>query len=269
MDTCCAAKSRLTQTKFYESPRFIRYSFFLSLIVFSFLCASGVFVLYPFHFLWDKNRHSLHFMATTWGKIVFFLNPAWKIQVFGKENFATKNQAVVYVANHQSQVDILAVLYLGTRFRLISKASLFLIPYFGWAMRLAGYVPVKRGNHKSGNQCLEDCAKLLRRGTPVLFFAEGTRSKDGALRPFKPGAFRVAMSCGVPIVPITIDGCYRMLPKGSLSPCAGNASVHVHAPISTQNATLEELMMRTQQVIATQLEQNRAQQTDTEKGIST
>ena len=149
--------------------------------------------------------------------------------------------------------DILALFIVSTRFRWLSKASLFKIPLFGWAMSAVGYVPVLRGSKRSTERCMRISARHLKKGTPMVFFPEGTRSKTGELGQFKNGAFRLAVSLGIPIVPITINGCAELLPKGSLLPKVASVTIHIHECISPKNLSADELMLKARSVIFDQL----------------
>jgi len=195
----------------------------------------------------------LHALANMWGKFIQLMNPWWDFQIIGKENLAKNGDAVVYVANHQSQADILALFILGTRFRWLSKASLFKIPFLGWGMSAVGYVPVDRSSKKSGDECLRKSAAHLKKGTPMVFFPEGTRSKTGVLGSFKSGAFRLAKSMDVAIVPITINGCTELLPKGSLFPKKAHVTITVHPKINTSDCEIEQLIQLARNAIASKL----------------
>lgn len=234
-----------------------------SIFLWSNIILSGIFISslvlfsFPFVYLLDKKRHFLHTLANLWGKIIQTLNPWWTFKIIGKENLAKKNEAVIYVANHQSQADIIALFMISTRFRWLSKASLFKIPLFGWAMAAVGYVPVHRGNKKSAERCMLISSQHLKNGIPMIFFPEGTRSKTGELGAFKNGAFRLAVSLGVPIIPITIEGCKELLPKGSLIPRSAKVTVNIHKAIDSKNLSSDELMLKARTTIAEQLQKDK------------
>ena len=146
----------------------------------------------------------------------------------------------VYAANHQSQFDIPAlVLSMPADFRVVAKRSLLYVPVFGWALWLAGFVFIDRGNREQAIRGLDRAADRLRRGTSVAIFAEGTRSTDGTLLPFKRGGFIMALKAGVPVVPVTIRGGHAILPKGRLSIRPGRIDVHYGAPIETGGFTYD------------------------------
>ncbi|APJ02812.1 lysophospholipid acyltransferase family protein [Silvanigrella aquatica] len=224
-----------------------------NVIFLSVFFSSIIIILFPFVYLFDRQRHSLHKLATYWALSIKNLNPWWEFKIKGKDNLAKKNEVVVYVANHQSQADILALFILSTRFRWLAKASLFKIPFFGWGMTAVGYVPVERGSKSSSEKSLKLSAQHLKNGTPMLFFPEGTRSKTGALGEFKTGAFRLSKSLNVPIVPITVQGCADMLPKGSIWPRVNKVTITVHPKIYPDDLTAAELMLQAKEAISSKL----------------
>lgn len=214
------------------------------------ICSTLVILFLPVAVLiGDKQRHLLHLFGIYWGKLVLYMFPGWKIKVSGTENLAPNGTPAVYVANHLSQADILAALYLGMRFRFLSKSSLFRVPLMGWAMYLIGYVGVDRGNKNSHANVMRDLRKHLHQNTPVFFFPEGTRSPDGILRDFKSGAFRLAAATGVPLIPITFVGTNKLLPKGSYVPDVANVEMIVHQPIDSRGKTDEELLAAARKTI--------------------
>jgi 1-acyl-sn-glycerol-3-phosphate acyltransferase len=105
----------------------------------------------------------------------------------------------------------------------------------------ARYIPVVRGDRASGEQCLETSANWIRRGVSVLFFPEGTRSPDGQLRAFKPGAFRVAAATGAPVLPVLISGSEACLPKNDWRIGRhGEVRLRIGEPIPSTDVTVEE-----------------------------
>jgi 1-acyl-sn-glycerol-3-phosphate acyltransferase len=152
----------------------------------------------------DPDRRLVHAFICRWCFSYLRVSPGWKVEVTGREKIPAG--PCVLVANHQSMADIVACMGLRTQFKFVSKASLFHLPLVGWMMRLARYVSVERGRPKSMRQMMNDCRGWLRRGIPVLLFPEGTYSQDGALLPFKRGAFQLAIEAQVPVVPVLLTG---------------------------------------------------------------
>jgi 1-acyl-sn-glycerol-3-phosphate acyltransferase len=153
--------------------------------------------------------------------------------------------ASIVMANHSSNLDppVLIPLLPG-RVVIYLKASLMRIPVLGYAMRLAGFIPVLRDGSLEGAKASSAAAKReLQRGSCLMLFPEGTRSRDGSLLPFKKGPFFLAMDSGVPVVPVSIVGATRLLPKGSLRLKSGTITVTFHARLyPAEYGAKEELM---------------------------
>ncbi len=160
----------------------------------------------------DRRRVVLHLFTCFWAFFYVRANPIWRCRIVGRERLPWRGPAVI-VANHLSVVDILVLHGLFRPFKWVSKASNFRIPFLGWNMVLNGYVPINRGAADSARRMMARCRELLREGSPVLFFPEGTRSEDGRLQPFKDGAFRIAREAGVPVIPVALSGTHETLPK--------------------------------------------------------
>lgn len=212
--------------------------------------ATLVLLLRPLAAFVDPERHFLHRIAVSWARTIVWFNPWWKFRIRGKDRIPPDDVPVVFVANHQSQSDIIAIFMMGAQFRWLSKDSVFRIPFIGWAMRAIGYVAVRRGDKSSHFQCMEDSKAHLRRGTSMVFFPEGTRSRDGTLAPFKMGAFKLASEAGVPVVPITLVGTHRLLPKGSWYPRGAEVDVVVHDWIESRGLSADELASRARKAVA-------------------
>lgn len=134
------------------------------------------------------------------------------------EALPEKGKNYVFMANHQSQLDIpvLESLLKPYNIRFLAKKSLFDIPFFGWGIRALGYVPVEREDPKEGLKSLLACVERLKEGVSLIVFPEGTRSPNGELLPFKTAGFLIPIKAGVPVCPVAIWGTFRILPKGKL-----------------------------------------------------
>jgi 1-acyl-sn-glycerol-3-phosphate acyltransferase len=121
--------------------------------------------------------------------------------------------------------------------KFLAKSKLFLIPFVGWGMKIAGDIPLVRGSSGSAKSALARAKFYIERGMPVLFFPEGTRSETGQLLPFKEGAFRLAVECQASIVPLAVAGTRDLLTKGDWRPSKAVARVAVGEPISTLGCT--------------------------------
>jgi 1-acyl-sn-glycerol-3-phosphate acyltransferase len=167
-----------------------------------------------------------------------------RVEASGQENVPA-GVSCIFLANHVSNLDP-PVLFpvLPGRTSALLKKSLMRIPFLGTAMRMANFVPVERGRRRESAQAsVSAAAKVLNSGVHILIFAEGTRSLDGRLAPFKRGPFYLAMETGAPIVPIAISGTEKMLRKHSAAVTPGVARVELLPAIyPTEYATREELM---------------------------
>lgn len=163
----------------------------------------------------------------------------------------------LFFSNHASNLDppILLPLLPG-RTSIFLKESLMRIPVLGYGMKLAGFIPVSRdGTVESAKESVDTAAgELASGGVHITSFVEGSRSPDGRLLPFKKGPFYLAMESGAAVVPVTITGTARLMPRGSLKIRAGVARVVFHAPIEPREyATREELMEAVREAIESAL----------------
>jgi len=164
----------------------------------------------------DRRLVILHQFTSFWACLYLWAMPAWSVTVKGRDKL-TPGATYVLVSNHQSQLDILVAFRLFFPFKWISKAEVFRLPFIGWNMQLNGYIKLKRGDKESIRRMMAACEAALARGSSVFFFPEGTRSRTGRLKPFKPGAFILALKMRVPIVTVAINGTRQALPKHSLN----------------------------------------------------
>ncbi len=154
-------------------------------------------------------------------------------------------EAFIFMANHVSNLDppILASLLPGAT-SILLKSSLMKIPVLGYAMRLARYVPVERdGRIESAKESLRKAAEVLRLGMHLTVFAEGTRSRDGRMLPFKKGPFFIAMETGARVVPVSIAGTESMLQKGSVRLRPGTARVTFHPALNPAEFPSRDALM--------------------------
>lgn len=163
--------------------------------------------------------------------------------------------APIYVANHCSALDILSLLVALPGFKFVARSATFRVPVLGWAMRLTGHVRLHRSDSRSHAKALKTCRELLAVGAPVLFFPEGTRTRDGRLDAFKDGAFVAAAKAKAPIVPVTLSNTGGVMPprrEWLLWP--GTVKVTVHAPIQTEGRNPRAVRDQARRVIAQELE---------------
>ncbi len=234
--------------------------FWLNFVSFTFLLYIFLLLVVFCYTLFAKNRRTegAHWVATIWGKLLMALAPGWTSKVSGTEFLPQthKDPPVVFVANHQSGADIWALYLTGAQFRWLSKKEVFQIPLIGSAMKWAGYVPINRGDRGSHSAALKQSGEWLKQGISMVFFPEGTRSEDGHLKEFKPGAFKLALEYGVAVQPIIIRGTRNMMQKKSLMPMPAHLEVEILPAIpSLTNESSEDFAKRVHVLFAEKLNQ--------------
>ncbi|MCP4624033.1 MAG: 1-acyl-sn-glycerol-3-phosphate acyltransferase [bacterium] len=179
-----------------------------------------------------RTGNPVHIIARTWARGILFAGRI-KVTVNGLANI-DPDQSYVYMSNHQGNFDIPVLLaHLPVQFRWLAKAELFKIPIFGRAMRGAGYVKIDRFNQESAFESIKEAGSRMKNGVSVMIFPEGTRSRDGKIRPFKKGGFIMAVESGVPIVPVILQGTRSIMGKSSLKINTGEVTLNIAVPIAT------------------------------------
>ncbi len=191
----------------------IVYIVFISILAALFFCIACVIRLMTC--LFDRRRIITNIFSAFWASVYIWCMPAWSVKITGRHKLSL-NKNYVFVSNHQSQVDILVLYRLLFPYRWVSKAAVFNLPFIGWNMIFNGDVKLKRGDRESIAAMMAQCESLLRKNISVFFFPEGTRSRDGLVGSFKPGAFILAKKAGVPIQPVVLNHTKDALPKHSL-----------------------------------------------------
>lgn len=190
-----------------------------------------------------------------WARFNYRITPAG-LSVEGEQHI-NKNQSYIIVANHLSQFDIF-VLYgwMMLDLKWVMKKELRNVFVIGPVCALMGHVFLDRSNRQASMRMLQDLKEQLRPGMSVLFFPEGTRSRDSVLKRFKKGAFVTAKDLGLPVLPVTIIGTEKILPPGSLDLYPGTARMIIHPPISSEEVSElseEALMIQARESIASAL----------------
>ena len=209
----------------------------------------------------DRRLTLLHRFTCFWGSIYTWLNPAWPIQIEGRERIRS-DEAYVMVANHLSLLDILVLFRLFTHYKWVSKIENFRIPFVGWNMSLNRYIKLRRGDRASIVKMMKACREALEAGSSIMMFPEGTRSPTGRMRAFKPGAFELALEARRPILPLVIRGTSDALPKRGFV-LRGRHPIHVDVldelPYeSFRGESVESLTQRVRGLIAAHLDEKPA-----------
>lgn len=212
---------------------------FLGLFVSSMLFASVVLVT----LLFTRSSRVFHALCRAWARTVLALCGI-TVSVRGT-NHLEAGQRYVYVSNHASLFDIPAVIAsIPDQIRIVYKKELHWIPLFGWGLKLGSYISIDRGRSVKAQRSLEEAIENIRNGESVLLYAEGTRTLDGRLQPFKRGAFHIAVRAGVPVVPLTINGSFIILPKHSFAIRPGHIELILDRPIHLSGAQGKEAELK-------------------------
>lgn len=195
--------------------------------------------------------------ARIWGWLFcrVFLLP---VHVEGNEYLDPK-QAYIFVPNHQSMFDIFLLLgFLGHKFKWVMKKELAKVPLVGFACKCCGFIYINRTGKSSIAESMNKADDTLRQHKSLAIFAEGTRTRTGRLGTFKRGAFKLAVEQNLPIVPISLNGCYEAMPKGRYLVKRHPLKLIVHQPIvpdlNDPNA-METLREATRQAILSGLDE--------------
>lgn len=171
-----------------------------------------------------------YYCTILWGRCfcwLFFID----VKVEGRENI-DKNKSYVFVANHQGAYDIFALSgYLGHNFCWMMRRALINIPFVGTACQMSGQILVDTHNAKALKKTMDDAKKRLNKGVSLCVFPEGRRTDTGKMGPFKKGAFKLAVDFSLPVVPITIDGSYDVMPRSTFNIRPGKIRIMIHKPI--------------------------------------
>jgi 1-acyl-sn-glycerol-3-phosphate acyltransferase len=196
------------------------------------------------------------------GNLAFSLSKIWAYTMLAVSFVRTeiKNRSridpktfYILISNHQSLYDILAlVTTLGIQYRWFIKKEVLKIPLFGYGLYASRNIFIDRSNTARAIESINKGIERLPKGVSLMVFAEGTRSPDGRIHEFKKGGFVTAVRRKIPILPVTVNGSRRILPKGSLAFKPGKIQVVIGNPIDTGGYTTEsvdELIDRTRQAI--------------------
>lgn len=210
-------------------------------------------------------------ILTTKGILAFNLMRVWAwivlkasgvcVRITGKHNLEKidRSKRYVIISNHQSLFDIPALMSINLQLRWVIKKELFWIPLFGMGLYFSRNIFIDRSNREKAIKQLHTGIDRLPSGVNVLFFTEGTRSADENFKPFKKGGFVLAIDKNLPILPITINGSRKILPKNSLCIHPGTIEVVVGEPIDTDgfiHETLERLIASTRSAMLSKYNPN-------------
>lgn len=204
------------------------------LLIETLITAVSTIILFP----WPNCRF-IHWVQATWSKSFFF----WlflPVRVEGLENIQP-GQSYVFVCNHQSMLDVWLVYgFLPVIFKWMMKKELRKIPFVGTACRAAGHVFVDRRNPRAAVAAMQQMKRTLQGGVSTVIFPEGTRTKTGKMGPFKRGAFKIALDLKLPVIPLTLSGCYDVVPPHRPYLTPHRITLHIDKPVDISACTTRE-----------------------------
>lgn len=208
------------------------------------LDALGILLLTPFL----GGKRAFFTVGPLWAKQLFWVGGV-KLEVLGwedlPEEIRNEKQPVVFMSNHESNLDppvLISAIPVPAVY--ISKKELKWVPLVGWVAGLGGTLFIDRRNRERAIHSIREASAQIRGGKTVVMFPEGTRTRTGAIGPFKKGGFAMAQDAGVPIVPLATVGGFRTLPPGSLRLRPGRYTILFGRPVDPGAYPDRESLMR-------------------------
>ena len=178
----------------------------------------------------------LYHWSRWWGRILLLAAGA-RVKVLHAERL-DRSRAFVVAPNHESFFDIPVLFSAMPRaIAFLAKRNLFKLPFMGWSMAAAGFVPVDRGKKGRTLATIDTALKRLEGGRWLVVFPEETRTRTGDLLPFKAGAALIAVRSGRPILPLGIAGTFRIQQRGGFTISPSRVAVSVGEPIDVSGKT--------------------------------
>ena len=209
--------------KYILCPIFVLYQYLIAWPILSGLTVfTALFTICTVHW---RNAEFVHKVQQFWSRAFFWLMFI-PVSVDGAEHIKP-GQSYVFVSNHQSMFDVWLVYgWLPVIFKWLMKAELRKVPFVGTGCKAAGHIFIDRRSARAAMESLKEVEKQLTNGVCTVIFPEGTRTLNGEVGKFKRGAFQIAWDLGLPVIPLSLDGCYEVLPKGK--PIVYRVPVHMH-----------------------------------------
>lgn len=214
--------------KYILYPFYVLYQYLIAWPLLALLTMfTAIFTVCTVHW---RNAEFVHKVQQFWSRSFFWLM-FLPVSVDGIEHIEPK-QSYVFVANHQSMFDVWLVYgWLPVIFKWLMKAELRKVPFVGTGCKAAGHIFVDRRNAKAAMESLKEVEKQLVDGVCTVIFPEGTRSLNGEVGRFKRGAFQIALELGLPVIPLSLKGCFEVLPKGKAYVTRHPVHMHIGEPI--------------------------------------
>lgn len=206
----------------------------------------------------DPHAERAALLTHRWARSVLWVCGV-KLRVQGHKRL-DPTKAYLFMANHQSNFDIpiLMAAFDQLQVRWVSKRAVRKAPIIGLCMQYTHQVLVDRESPTQAVAVIRQVKDLLHAGISVVFFPEGTRTRDGRLQEFKPGGFAIAVDAGVPVAPVTVKGSRALWPPEGLAIRPGTVEVIFNEPVMvntqlSKKAAREDLLIRVRAAIAAQL----------------
>jgi 1-acyl-sn-glycerol-3-phosphate acyltransferase len=189
--------------------------------------------------IFTVDRPWQHWWISKWGAGVLRIFRA-RVTVRGLEHMAPGANYIL-AANHQSLLDITLIMSAIPQVRFLAKQELLKVPFIGWSLQRHSHPTVSRGSIRSSIESTKRAAALIReKRISVVVFAEGTRSDDGRLQPFKEGAAFLAIEAQTPVLPVAVVNTGRILPARSSHARPGKVELRIGAPVAVAGLTLKD-----------------------------
>ena len=188
-------------------------------------------------FPWTYITKDISFFYRTcmWGAWTGIRLAGVRVQTVGLDKI-DPSRTYIFMSNHISNLDPpITIPLIPKRTSVMAKKELFSYPILGGVLRIGALVPVDRGNRDAGIAAVREAVKVINQGINMTIYIEGRRSYDGRLLAFKKGPFYLAEECNVPVVPITISGTEKVMPKTQFAIRPGVVTVKFHAPIEPKD----------------------------------
>ena len=181
-----------------------------------------------------------YYPGMIWSRLTCILTLC-PVKVTGRQHLS-KGQSYVFVSNHQSAYDIFLIYgYLGAPIKWMMKKELERIPFVGYACKKAGFIIVDYSSAKTAQKSILEAEKKIKcSGSSLIVFPEGGRTRDGHLQRFKRGAYQIASELQLPIVPITLNGTYKVMRMNSFNILPHRMEMSIHEAIAPSADTNKE-----------------------------
>ncbi|MDR2622779.1 MAG: 1-acyl-sn-glycerol-3-phosphate acyltransferase [Dysgonamonadaceae bacterium] len=192
-----------------------------------------------------------YYPGAIWSKLVCIISLC-PVKVIGKEKLNRK-QSYIFVSNHQSSYDIFLIYgYIGQAIKWVMKQSLRKIPLVGYACERAGFIFVDNSSAQAAAKTIQVAESKLKNGASIVIFPEGSRTRTGKIGKFKKGAYQMALDLKLPIVPVTINGAFNILPIHTYLIQPHKMELIIHEPIETdsiQVVNIREIALKIKELV--------------------